>query len=110
MDEDLGEQLVGPASAGQDAVHGEVADLLQVPELHRHAEGCGGGRQEAVPGQMPPSGDLHPLAGQEESRRPVGRPAALQGYELGSTRPGRTAAGEPDAVGLAQHDASGDEE
>ncbi|MFF3159846.1 hypothetical protein [Streptomyces sp. NPDC057910] len=40
--EDLGEQQVRPGSAGEDAVHGEVRDLLQMAELDRDAEGCCG--------------------------------------------------------------------
>ena len=37
--EDAGEELVGAAGTGQDAVDGEVADLLQVADRHRHRPG-----------------------------------------------------------------------
>ncbi|MEU1667123.1 Tn3 family transposase [Streptomyces sparsogenes] len=102
--EGLGEQLVGPAGAGQGSVHGEVSDLLQVPELDRDAGGRHGGHQRAVCGQVPSSGGLQPLAGQEKRGHPGGRPASLQGYEVGGASAGR-AAGVVDAVGTASTEA-----
>lgn len=59
--EDLGEQQVGPQGAGEDAVDGEVADLLQMTELRGDTERGRDRSQGAMAGQHPPADDLHPL-------------------------------------------------
>lgn len=100
--EDLGEQQVGTWGAGEDAVDGEVADLLEVAEVDGDAERgrCGG--EGAVGGEEPPAGDLHPLSCQQQERGEVVGAGALEGYEVGGGRCVGAATGEVGPVGLAE--------
>ncbi|GGP80031.1 hypothetical protein GCM10010278_68060 [Streptomyces melanogenes] len=105
----LAEEQVGARGAGEDAVDREVADLLEVAEVHRDGEGRDGGGKGAVPGEQPPPGDLYPLPGEQQDGGERAGAAALEGEQLAGRGGVRAVVGVVEAVRLAQQEAAGEQ-
>ncbi|WP_240360997.1 hypothetical protein [Streptomyces clavuligerus] len=109
VDERFAEEMVGAGGAGEDAVDGEVADLLEVADVHGDCEDRHGGGEGVVGGEEPPAGDLDPLPGEQQGGGEVVGAGTLEGYEPGRAGAGGSAAGEVEAVGLAHKGTGGDD-
>ncbi|AOW87641.1 hypothetical protein BC342_15010 [Streptomyces olivaceus] len=78
----FGEQCVQPTAARQYTVYGEVADFLEMAELHRPGEcRARAAPRTAVHSHGGPSGQLQPVAQQHEYRRDVVQPLTLERHD-----------------------------